>query len=88
MCIDNESIGCDFTGEGGVNIWFMDEIALIRACELMQQYEDHPMDFADASVIVALEQLQATKVFTLDHNDFATYYLKKGHHNCNVELII
>jgi predicted nucleic acid-binding protein len=77
----------EFIVKGGIKIWFMDEVALVRACELMQKYEDHPMDFADASIIVALEQLQITKVFTLDHNDFTTYRIKKGHRNCNVEII-
>jgi predicted nucleic acid-binding protein len=34
---------------------------LQRAFELMEQYADHPMDFADASLIVAAEALRTSK---------------------------
>ena len=76
-----------FIEQGGINIWFLDDETLIRACELMQQYVDHPMDLADASIIVALERLKVSKVFTLDHNDFTTYRLKKGHRHYGVKII-
>jgi predicted nucleic acid-binding protein len=39
----------------------------------MDEYDDHPMGFADASLVAAAEALRITKVFTLDRNDFATY---------------
>ena len=32
----------------------------------MREYADHPMDFADASLVAAAEILRATSVFTLD----------------------
>jgi len=37
----------------------------------MEQYGEHPMDLADASVIAAAESLRTTKVFTLDLADFS-----------------
>ena len=40
--------------------------------ELMEQYADHPMDLADASLIAAAESLETRKVFTLDANDSAS----------------
>src|SRR5665213_1991131 len=33
----------------------------LRACVLMRQYADSPMDFADASLVVAAERLGITK---------------------------
>lgn len=77
----------EFIKRGGVNIWYMDNEALTRTCELMHKYKDHPMDFADASIIVALEKLQTSKVFTIDHNDFSSYRIKKGHRSYSVKII-
>ncbi len=39
---------------------------LVRARQLMSKYADLPMDFADASLVVAGERLKLTRVFTLD----------------------
>ncbi len=39
-----------------------------RMRELMRQYSDAPMDLADASVVVAAEQLELVRVFTLDRH--------------------
>lgn len=44
---------------------------LKRIHYLMEKYRDTPMDFADASLVVA-ENLKTNKVFTLD-SDFAIY---------------
>lgn len=78
-----ESVGSDrvrdFVERGGLSVWFLDDAALTRAFELMEQYGDHPMDLADASLIVAAETLGTRKVFTIDRNDFATYRVRRGH---------
>ena len=50
----------------------MDGVGLRRAFELMEQYADHPMDLADASLSVAAEVLPTRKIFTIDRQDFAT----------------
>jgi len=44
----------------------------------MDRYVDHPMDLADASLVVAAETLRATSVLTLDRTDFATYRVRIG----------
>ena len=44
---------------------------------LMEQYRDTPMDLADASLVVAAESLNLTRVFTLD-SDFHVYRLESG----------
>ena len=44
---------------------------LERALDLMEEYADLPMDFADASLIAAAETLGTLKIFTLDRRDFS-----------------
>jgi predicted nucleic acid-binding protein len=77
----------DFIAGGGLSIWFMGQAELQRAFELMEQYADHPMDFADASLIVAAEVLRTRKIFTVDRRDFATYRIRRGHRYYNVDII-
>jgi predicted nucleic acid-binding protein len=77
----------DFILEGGLAVWFMDQAALARAFELMEQYRDHPMDLADASLIVAAESLRTTKVFTLDRGDFRAYRIRRGHRHVKVDIL-
>lgn len=77
----------DFILEGGVSLWFMDQAAMARAFELMEQYGDHPVDLADASLIVAAESLRTTKVFTLDLDDFQRYRIRRGHRHIKVDVL-
>jgi hypothetical protein len=77
----------EFIGRGGLAVWFLDETSLQRAFALMEQYADHPMDLADASLIVAAEALPTRKVFTIDRQDFATYRIRRGHRYYGVEII-
>jgi predicted nucleic acid-binding protein len=77
----------DFILDGGVALWFMDHAATARAFELMEQYGDHPMDLADASLIVAAESLRTTKIFTLDHADFQRYRIRRGHRHVKVDIL-
>ncbi len=44
----------------------------------MEQYADRPMDFADASLVAAAEDLRLTRVFTIDRRDFLTYRARIG----------
>lgn len=63
----------EFLGAGGARVWFLDSPGLQRCFDLMGRYADHPMDFADATLVAAAESLRTTKVFTLDRDDFSTY---------------
>lgn len=67
-----------FLQRDGVGVWFFDRDSLERALVLMERYADHPMDFADASLVTAAEQLRVTRIFTLDRNDFSTYRARIG----------
>jgi uncharacterized protein len=48
-----------------------------RACALMRQYADVPMDFADASLVVAAETLGINRIITFDRH-FKAYRIN-GH---------
>lgn len=86
-----DSVGSDrlreFVEKGGLSIWFFDRSALTRAFELMERYADHPMDLADASIVVAAESLGTRKVFTVDRNDFLTYRVRRGHRSYPMEIV-
>ena len=77
----------DFILKGGVSLWFLDDTGVRRGFELMEQYADHPMDLADASLIVAAEVLKTSKVFTIDRQDFETYRIRRGHRYYKVEIV-
>ena len=77
----------DFIAGGGATVWFLDAPALVRAFELMERYADHPMDLADASLIVAAEASGTRKVFTIDRKDFGTYRVQRGHRHFPVEIV-
>mgnify|MGYP000194529806 CR=1 FL=1 len=40
---------------------------------LMKQYEDRPMNFADATLVHLAKRESLSTIFTVDHNDFETY---------------
>src|SRR5262245_21550363 len=71
----------DFILRRGLSVWFFDPSALDRCLKLMEQYVDHPMDLADASLVAAAEALQTRKIFTVDRNDFSSYRIRRGHNH-------
>jgi predicted nucleic acid-binding protein len=77
----------DFVTLGGVQLWFLDASSVRRTFELMEKYADHPMDLADASLVVAAEKLRTSRVFTVDRKDFATYRARRGHRWVRFTLI-
>ena len=68
----------EFMNAGGMTVWFLSADSLARCFELMEQYADHPMDLADASLVTAAEHLRTTRIFTLDRRDFVTYRARIG----------
>jgi uncharacterized protein len=77
----------EFVTEGGLAVCWLDASSLLRAFELMEEYADHPMDLADASLVVAAETLVTRKVFTLDRDDFETYRARRGHRRYAFEIV-
>jgi predicted nucleic acid-binding protein len=77
----------DFVLRDGVRVHFLDAGGLQQAFALMEQYADHPMDLADASLVVAAEVLATIRVFTLDRRDFETYRVRRGHRMVKMEIL-
>jgi hypothetical protein len=73
----SEALG-EFMSRGGVRIWFPESSGLSRIFELMKRYADHPMDFADATLVCAAEHFRTVRVFTIDRNDFSSYRARIG----------
>ncbi|MEL6320559.1 MAG: hypothetical protein AAFQ57_07895 [Cyanobacteria bacterium J06626_14] len=46
-----------------------------RLFELMEQYQDRPMDLADASLVLVAERTGTRKIFTID-SDFLSYRIQ------------
>jgi len=65
----------EFIAKGAVEIANFESAAIERASALMAKYEDLPMDFADATLVVLAETLGTATVFTLDRRDFSIYRL-------------
>ena len=53
----------------------------------MEQHEDLPMDFADATLVTSAEALKARCIFTLDFADFALCRAKLGRRPYALELL-
>ena len=77
----------DFINNGGLQVLNLDQPEITRCFELMVQYADRTMDFADASLVAMAEKYQSRTIFTLDRNDFSTYRIKKGHRHLTFEVI-
>lgn len=60
---------------------------LARTFELIVRYANVPTDLADGSLVVAAEELNIRKVFSIDRRDFAIYRIRKGHRPLAFEVI-
>lgn len=63
----------------GLEIFDLRRDQLSRIIELQKKYSSLPMDFADASLIIAAETLDITKVFSID-KDFLIYRILGKRH--------
>jgi predicted nucleic acid-binding protein len=52
---------------------------LRRMRQLMQKYQDLPMDLADASLVLLAEHLGHGRILSIDQQDFETYRWKQQH---------
>jgi len=71
------SIAClDFVLSGGALLVPTSAAALRRGRQLMEQYADCPMDFADATLVVLAEDLGTQLILTTDRRDFSVYRIR------------
>jgi predicted nucleic acid-binding protein len=66
----------DFFLSGAALLVPATKASLRRSRELIGQYSDLPMDYADATLVVLAEELGTNVVFTTDRRDFAVYRIK------------
>ena len=66
-----------FVRSGALSIMPIGDTDLVDLDELMNQYADRPMDFADATLVLLARQMSLNTVFSIDHNDFETYRLNR-----------
>lgn len=77
----------DVVRHRGVTVAPLEGPDLERCFELMVQYGDAPMDFADASVVAVAERSGIDRVFTLDRRHFSAYRMKRGHRHLPFTII-
>lgn len=58
-----------------------------RLAALMDRYADLPMDLADASLVVAAEQLEEGRILTSDRRDFTIYRWQENRPFLNLMLM-
>lgn len=63
--------------EEAFSIFDLNKTHLERIEALLQKYADLPMDLADASLVVAAEDLGSGRIFSTDQRDFRSYKWKK-----------
>ncbi len=68
---------------GGLEMFDLTRVHLSRIIELQKKYSNLPMDFADATLLIAAEALDTTKVFSLD-KDFSIYRMLGKRHMENL----
>ena len=63
----------EFFLRGGAILVPSNEASLARCRQLIRKFEDQPMDYADATLVVLAEELETELVFTTDRADFEVY---------------
>ncbi|MYL07168.1 MAG: PIN domain-containing protein [Gemmatimonadales bacterium] len=77
----------DVVINGDLGLSPLDDGAVRRCFDLMLQYADAPMDFADASLVTVGERSGTDRVFTLDRRHFPIYRMKRGHRHVPFTII-
>jgi len=68
---------------GGLEVFEVDLSAVRRIIELTKKYNDVPMDLADATLVVAAEQLGVRDIISID-SDFYVYRTTDKEHINNI----
>lgn len=66
----------DLYERGGLKLFQMDTHHMLRMKSLMKKYQNLPIDFADASLILLAEALGHGEILSTDLRDFETYRFK------------
>src|SRR5271165_2132519 len=66
-------IAWKFVRSGSLTLGAIADADLLALSQLMRQYSDRPMDFADATLVHLAERESLTTILTVDFADFQTY---------------
>ena len=72
-----QSAALDFVLTGAVVLVPSSLESLRRVKDLLQKYQDLPMDFADATLVLLAHDLGIDQVVTFDRKHFSTYRIDK-----------
>ncbi len=70
--------------DGAFDVHDIAEAQAGRCHALMTKYQDLPMDFADASLVLLAEALGSGRILSTDERDFRTYRWKHREPFCNL----
>jgi len=71
----------EFVSASGMEIYDLCRPPELReAVSLMEKYDDTPMDFADATLVLLAEGLDVHEILTLDRRGFSTYRTRQRRH--------
>ena len=65
-----------FVRSGAIVLGTIEQSELAHVHALMSQYWDHPMDFADATLVYLARRESLSTIFTIDHAHFLTYRIE------------
>jgi len=65
-----------FVRSGAIVMAAIEDSELSQMQALMSRYADHPMDFADATLVYLAKREGLSTIFTVDHADFDTYRIE------------
>ncbi|MCG2721267.1 MAG: PIN domain-containing protein [Thermodesulfovibrionales bacterium] len=74
--VENQKTCISFILQGGTSLVPQSPDSLARAIRLMEKYNDIPMDFADATLVVLAEEAGIDDIFTLDYRGFRAYRIR------------
>ena len=64
----------EFVADSGMRVFDLAQPTELRAAAgLMERYEDTPMDYADATLVLLADALRIQEVLTLDRRGFSLY---------------
>jgi uncharacterized protein len=66
----------DLVRSGAVQLFELQAGHLARVVQLLEKYRDLPMDLADASLVIAAEEVGSGRILSTDERDFRTYRWK------------
>jgi uncharacterized protein len=65
-----------FLRSGAVTVLPIEDADLPDLESLMERYQDRPMDFAHATLVLLARRESLTTIFTIDQDDFNTYRIE------------